>query len=135
MLRVIISRFWSSVVSMVDANFDCVVSISGGLARHSERFFHPRDDEPEVERDRRVDRRPARPEYLTASGHARARLLVRGLDWLAKYADDEPDWADACLAALSGRDKDLTVWTYDREFQTTWRRLNGTAIPLAVRST
>ena len=29
MLRVIIGRFWSSVVSMVDANFDCVTSISG----------------------------------------------------------------------------------------------------------
>lgn len=56
------------------------------------------------------------------------------LDWLAKYADHEPDWADACLAVLSGRDKELKVWTYDREFRTTWRRPNGTAIPLAVRS-
>ena len=56
------------------------------------------------------------------------------LNWLAKYADHEPDWADACLAVLSGRDKELKVWTYDREFRTTWRRPNGTAIPLAVRS-
>jgi predicted nucleic acid-binding protein len=56
------------------------------------------------------------------------------LDWLAKYADHEPDWADASLAVLSGRDKDLKVWTYDREFRTTWRRPNGTSIPLAVRS-
>jgi predicted nucleic acid-binding protein len=55
------------------------------------------------------------------------------LDWLIKYADHEPDWADGCLAVLSGRDKDLKVWTYDREFRTTWRRPNGTAIPLAVR--
>ena len=55
------------------------------------------------------------------------------LDWLVKYADHEPDWADGCLAVLSGRDKDLKVWTYDREFRTTWRRPNGTAIPLAVR--
>ena len=38
------------------------------------------------------------------------------------YADHEPDWADACLAVLSGRDHDLKVWTYDREFRTTWRR-------------
>lgn len=53
--------------------------------------------------------------------------------WLAKYADHEPDWADACLAVLSGRDKHVKVWTYDREFRTTWRRPNGTAIPLAVR--
>jgi predicted nucleic acid-binding protein len=57
------------------------------------------------------------------------------LDWLTKYADHEPDWSDGCLAVLSGRDKDVIVWTYDREFRTTWRRPNGTVIPLAVRTT
>jgi len=51
--------------------------------------------------------------------------------WLAKYSDHQPDWADACLAVLSGRDRQLRIWTYDREFRTTWRRPNGTAIPLA----
>lgn len=56
-------------------------------------------------------------------------------DWLAKYAEHQPDWADACLAVLSGRDKDLAIWTYDREFRTTWRRPDGTIIPLAVRLT
>lgn len=61
-------------------------------------------------------------------------FLLEVFDWLTKYADHEPDWADACLAILSGRDKDLKVWTYDREFRTTWRRPNGTVIPLAVRS-
>ena len=60
-------------------------------------------------------------------------FLLEVLDWLTKYADHEPDWADACLAILSGRDS-LKVWTYDREFRTTWRRPNGTVIPLAVRS-
>ena len=60
---------------------------------------------------------------------------LEALDWLAKYADHEPDWADACLAVLSGRDKALKIWTYDREFRTTWRRPDGTTIPLAVRST
>jgi hypothetical protein len=54
-------------------------------------------------------------------------------DWLAKYANHEPDWADACLAVLSGRDHRLRVWTYDREFRTTWRRADGTAIPLIGR--
>jgi predicted nucleic acid-binding protein len=54
-------------------------------------------------------------------------------EWLVKYADHEPDWADACLAVLSEREKHVKVWTYDREFRTTWRRLNGTAIPLAVK--
>jgi len=54
-------------------------------------------------------------------------------DWLVKYADHEPDWADGCLAVLSGREAAIKVWTYDREFRTTWRRPNGTAIALAVR--
>jgi len=54
------------------------------------------------------------------------------LDWLLKYADHEPDWADGCLAVLSGRDASVTVWTYDREFRTTWRRPDGSAIPMAV---
>jgi predicted nucleic acid-binding protein len=53
-------------------------------------------------------------------------------EWLLKYSDQEPDWADGCIAVLSGRDTALTVWTYDREFRTTWRRPDGTRIPLAV---
>ena len=56
-------------------------------------------------------------------------------EWLTKYAEHQPDWADGCLAVLSGRDRDARVWTYDREFRTIWRRPNGTLIPLAVRST
>ena len=54
------------------------------------------------------------------------------LDWLLKYSDHDPDWADACLAVLSGRDERLKVWTFDREFRTTWRRPNGTLIPLVL---
>jgi len=61
-------------------------------------------------------------------------FFLEALDWLTKYGDHEPDWADACLAILSGRHKNLKVWTYDREFRTTWRRPNGTVIPLAARS-
>jgi len=53
--------------------------------------------------------------------------------WLVKYAEHKPDWADACLAVLSGRERSLRVWTYDREFRTIWRRLDGSAIPMAVR--
>lgn len=55
------------------------------------------------------------------------------LEWLAKYAEHEPDWADGCLAVLAGRDAANAVWTYDREFRTTWRRPDGSGIPLAVR--
>jgi predicted nucleic acid-binding protein len=54
-------------------------------------------------------------------------------DWLRKYQDHEPDWADACLVVLSARHAGLRVWTYDREFQTTWRRPDGKAVALAVR--
>ena len=60
------------------------------------------------------------------------RLVLDVFAWLEKYADHEPDWADGCLALLSERDS-AKVWTYDREFRTTWRRRNGTAIPMAVR--
>ena len=52
--------------------------------------------------------------------------------WLVKYAEHEPDWADACIAVAAGRDAILKVWTYDREFRTTWRRPNGSRIPLAL---
>ena len=52
--------------------------------------------------------------------------------WLLKYADHEPDWADACIAVLCGSDRSLSVWTYDKEFHTTWRRPDGSRIPLAV---
>lgn len=53
-------------------------------------------------------------------------------DWLLKYADHEPDWADASLAVLAGRHRKSRVWTYDREFRTVWRRPDGRPVPLAV---
>src|SRR6266571_1057684 len=54
-------------------------------------------------------------------------------NWLNKYADHEPDWADGYLAVLCGRDRRHKVWTYDVEFRTIWRRPDGSAIPMAVR--
>jgi predicted nucleic acid-binding protein len=71
-----------------------------------------------------------RPEPLP--GTADATYWIEVLDWLIKYADQEPDWADGCLAVLCGRDLRLRVWTFDREFRTTWRRHDGTAIPMAL---
>jgi predicted nucleic acid-binding protein len=53
-------------------------------------------------------------------------------DWLLKYAEHQPDWADGCVAVLSGRYPGASVWTYDRDFGTTWRRPDGGAIPLAT---
>ncbi len=54
-------------------------------------------------------------------------------EWLLRYADHDPDYADGCLAVLSGLLPKAKVWTYDSEFRTIWRRPNGTRIPLAVQ--
>jgi predicted nucleic acid-binding protein len=61
-----------------------------------------------------------------------ARLRVEVFDWLLRYAEHDPDWADGYLAVVSGLERRSRVWTYDREFRTTWRRPDGTRIPLAV---
>ncbi|MGE0446482.1 MAG: PIN domain-containing protein [Vicinamibacterales bacterium] len=55
------------------------------------------------------------------------------LEWLQKYDEYQPDWADACIAVLSGLNPQLRVWTFDREFHTTWKRPDGSAIPLVAR--
>lgn len=52
--------------------------------------------------------------------------------WLARYAEHDPDFADACLAVASGREGAAAVWTFDAEFTTTWRRLDGTKIPVVA---
>lgn len=54
-------------------------------------------------------------------------------EWLERYAEHEPDWVDAHLAVLSGRDHTLKVWTYHTEFAHVWRRPDGSRIPLAVK--
>jgi predicted nucleic acid-binding protein len=50
--------------------------------------------------------------------------------WLKRYSEHSPDWADAHLAMLAGTDRRLRVWTYDTEFQTIWRRPDGSKIPV-----
>ncbi len=61
-------------------------------------------------------------------------LWASTLDWMEKYAEHAPEWADAYLAVLSGLNPQLRVWTFDREFHTIWKRPDGTAIPLVARS-
>lgn len=86
--------------------------------------------------------------FLLPAGEQRARLtrILTSVDarpaaeppwlevfsWLERYAEHEPDWADACLVVLA-RPKLFRVWTYDKEFQTVWRRLDGSRVPLAAR--
>jgi predicted nucleic acid-binding protein len=58
------------------------------------------------------------------------RLWAGIFDWMTRYQDHAPDWADAYLAVVTGTDPRLKLWTNDREFRTTWRRPDGTAISL-----
>jgi predicted nucleic acid-binding protein len=50
--------------------------------------------------------------------------------WLERYASHEPDFADALLVVAVSRETRWRVWTYDGEFRTTWRRMDGTRIVL-----
>ncbi|HEY3237008.1 MAG TPA: type II toxin-antitoxin system VapC family toxin [Polyangiaceae bacterium] len=58
-------------------------------------------------------------------------LWAEIFDWLTRYRDHEPDWADGYLAVVSAREKRSKVWTYDREFRILWKRPDGRRIPLA----
>lgn len=55
-------------------------------------------------------------------------------DWMERYAEHEPDLADAQLAVLCSKKTDYRVWTYDEEFRSVWRRTDGSRIPIATRS-
>ena len=59
-------------------------------------------------------------------------LWIEVFDWLIRYQEHDPDWADAYLAVVSAKERGARVWTYDGEFRTTWRRPDGSRIPLAV---
>jgi predicted nucleic acid-binding protein len=54
-------------------------------------------------------------------------------DWLERYQEHEPDLADAQLAILCSRRPECRVWSYDDEFRSTWRRRDGSRIPLFVQ--
>jgi predicted nucleic acid-binding protein len=51
-------------------------------------------------------------------------------EWLDSYGSHHPDFADAQLAVAASQETRLRVWTYDSEFKTTWRRTDGSRIPL-----
>lgn len=86
--------------------------------------------------------------FQDAQGRKKVQQLIEGMriqpvpedrqlwneifQWLAKYAHHRPDWTDAHLAVLCGRQKRFRVWTYDEKFRKIWRRPDGSRIPLAV---
>jgi predicted nucleic acid-binding protein len=47
------------------------------------------------------------------------------LIWLQKYSEHEPDWADGYVLALAHAMGDAQIWTYDKEYATIWRTLDG----------
>jgi uncharacterized protein len=59
--------------------------------------------------------------------------ISASMDWLEAYSEHEPDLADAVTVVISSELKGCRVWTYDREFRTTWRTPDGSAIQLAMR--
>lgn len=61
-----------------------------------------------------------------------SRLWLEIFAWLIRYQEHAPDWADGYLTVVSGTETTARVWTYDREFRTTWRRPDGTRVPMAV---
>lgn len=61
-----------------------------------------------------------------------AELWSDVFDWLMRYAEHDPDWADGYLTVVTAKERASRVWTYDREFRTIWRRPDGTRVPLAV---
>jgi predicted nucleic acid-binding protein len=65
--------------------------------------------------------------------HDEALLWSRVFTWLEKYEEHDPDWADGYLAVASAIARRAVVWTYDKDFRTTWRREDGSKIPLAFK--
>ncbi len=57
----------------------------------------------------------------------------RVFSWLDKYAEHDPDWADGYLVIASTIQRRAKIWTYDGEFRTTWRREDGSKVPLATK--
>lgn len=47
--------------------------------------------------------------------------------WLERYAEHEPDLCDAQLAVLASRTP-ASIWSYDKEFRTLWRGIDGKAL-------
>ena len=89
----------------------CFLLSSPGLRRRLDRVLSDLDFEPLPTADER-------------------RWWTDALSWLDRYHEHEPDLADGWRAVAASRYRSARVWTYDSEFSTTWRRLDGGRIPL-----
>ena len=74
---------------------------------------------------------------LLAIRYDRSEHLVEfseAFAWLKLYASHKPDYADAHLVLLTTKLKNCRVWSFDKEFRTIWRRPDGSAVPMAVKT-
>ncbi|MFT3712764.1 MAG: PIN domain-containing protein [Archangium sp.] len=51
------------------------------------------------------------------------------LQWLERYAEHAPDFADGWVVAAADVER-AAVWTFDSEFKSVWRTLSGKRIKL-----
>lgn len=68
-----------------------------------------------------LDRLPVMPVTYSNESETRRRVF----DWMARYAEHFPDYADAELCVLSGQNVGTRIWTYDSEFKHVWRTAEG----------
>jgi predicted nucleic acid-binding protein len=103
------------LVTCVPVLAEAVFHLSAAYARRNLREFIERFD-------------------VNVIGPREAGIFVDGVfNWLEKYADHTPDFADGWIALLCGEDERLKLWTFDREFETHWKRPDGSSIPLATK--
>lgn len=69
--------------------------------------------------------------HLQLIAYSEPRQIAWAISWLQKFAEHAPDFADAHLVAWAASDPGLSVWTFDGEFRSTWRTLDGKPIRLA----
>lgn len=68
-----------------------------------------------------LERLPISPVLIDSENALRHDIFA----WLVRYSEHTPDYADAELCALAGRDKRARIWSYDSEFKTVWRKPDG----------
>ena len=73
-----------------------------------------------------LERLPILPGTTQDEGSLRRDVFA----WLTRYAEHNPDYADAELCVLAGRDRRVRIWSYDSEFKDIWRKPDGRHLPL-----
>ena len=72
--------------------------------------------------------------FRLEAGPAWPSAALRCFEWMARYAEHGPDFADAHLVAWYEAESGSRVWSFDSEFRTTWRTAKGKALRLVTAS-